>query len=357
VLVRAPLLYESLRCFCLGAFAELSRDVRHLAFAFEERDGLYEYRPLARAFVEERAGGLLLREDARLALAELEREPAAQVYAAANGGLAQSVLLTLLFEVVDRCPTLDWDDGAFDRAYSVFELDLFRERHAYLATAPLVGLSAGGPIELGNGLRVRPAGPDESTLELARMVDELPDAPAEVADAVAAIRLATAGPVAARAIDEQLDGRPYDSRPVLPIAGTRPPGEPTRLDPFRGKLAADLLERLVLCDEDPELGDAIDLWEVALVGAGSPGDALTALLGGLGEGPWAAQMRAAVLLGIEPRDDLDTARRAVIEVLVHGDRAALIESLDEAMLGRRPRPVGYFGKLAAAGPRGASVAA
>lgn len=354
--MRAPLLYETLRCYCLGAFAELSRDLGHLAFAFEERNGLYEYRPLARAFVEERAGGLLLREDARPALAELEREPAAQVYAAANSGLSQSVLLALLLEVVERCPTLDWDDGAFDRAYATFELDLFRDRHAYLAVAPLVGLSAGGPVDLGSGLRVRPGGPDESILELARMVDEIPDAPAEVADAVTAVRLATAGPVAAREIAEQLDGRPYDTRPVLPLAGTRPPGEPTRLDPFRGKLAADLLDRLVLCDDDPELGDAIDLWELALVGAGSPGDALTALLGRT-DGPWAAQMRAALLLGIEPRDDLDTARRAVIEVLIHGDRAALIEALDEAMLGRRPRPVGYFGRLAAAGPSGASVAA
>jgi hypothetical protein len=34
-----------------------------------------------------------------------------------------------------------------------------------------------------------------------------------------------------------------------------------------------------------------------------------------------------------------------------------VEALDEALLGLRPRPTGYFARLASAGPSGASVAA
>ena len=65
--------------------------------------------------------------------------------------------------------------------------------------------------------------------------EDVPDAPAEIADAVSAIRLATAAPLAAGPVlFETLDGRPYGIRPVLPIAATQPPGEPTRLDEFRG---------------------------------------------------------------------------------------------------------------------------
>ena len=61
--------------------------------------------------------------------------------------------------------------------------------------------------------------------------EEPPDAPAEIADGVSAIRLATAAPLSAGPVlFETLDGRPFGIRPVLPIAATQPPGEPTRLD-------------------------------------------------------------------------------------------------------------------------------
>ena len=94
---------------------------------------------------------------------------------------------------------------------------------------------------------------------------EPPDAPGELADAVTALRLATAGPIAAGpVIFERLDWRPYGIRPVMPIAATRPNGEPTRLDEFRGKLAADLRERLPVADEDQQLGEALDRWELSL---------------------------------------------------------------------------------------------
>jgi hypothetical protein len=143
-----------------------------------------------------------------------------------------------------------------------------------------------------------------------------------------------------------------------------PGGEPTRLDPFRGGLARDLLERLALCDDDPDLGEALDRWELSLF-QGEPfrseqlRESLTALLGGT-DGLWAAGLRAGLLLRLKSRldePDTDTVRRAIVEVLLHGDRASMVDWLDDAALGLRPGPVGYFAKLAASGPRGATVAA
>ena len=82
-------------------------------------------------------------------------------------------------------------------------------------------------------------------------------------------------------------------------------------------------------------------------------DALTALLGA-GDGAWAAAMRAAVLLGEKTKDRvelleelraervgraaLEATRRALVEVLLHGNRAELVRTLDETLLGARPRP-------------------
>jgi hypothetical protein len=82
-------------------------------------------------------------------------------------------------------------------------------------------------------------------------------------------------------------------------------------------------------------------------------EALACLLGGE-SGAWAAAMRAAVLLAEKtaersdlvaglreerlPREARDVVRRALVEVLLHGDRAALVEALDETLLGLRPRP-------------------
>ena len=61
--VRAPQLQLALRSFTLGAFAFLLRELddgAELPVAFVEHEhaggpALYEYRPLVRAFVEERA--------------------------------------------------------------------------------------------------------------------------------------------------------------------------------------------------------------------------------------------------------------------------------------------------------------
>jgi len=404
--VRSPALYRVLRAFCLGAFRFLAQEVEQgaeIPFAFEEhgsrgRPALYEYRPLVGSYVDARGPKLAKREDAAIALDELRREPAAAIFARAHAGarpsedeaLFRSVLLPLLVATADACGGFDWDDGAFDRAYAELERSLFGSGHAYAAVAPLVGLSAGAQVELGDGVRVRAAATGElaahwpeaqgllppdfgrevdrlCVLELDRALergaDEPPDAPGELADAVTALRLATAGAVAAGPVlFERLDWRPYGIRPVLPIAATAPTGQPTRLDPVRGGLARMILERLALADADPELGEALDRWELSLFQA-EPfrseqlREALAALLGG-GDGLWAAALRAAVLLGETARERAglldrlrsllygdaageqaeDAVRRSLVEVLRHGDRASLLAALDESMLGLRPRP-------------------
>ena len=71
--MRSPLLYDTLRRFCLGAFALFHQDLdggADLPFAFEEhgsygRPTLYEYRPLVRGFVEARTDRLFERRDVR----------------------------------------------------------------------------------------------------------------------------------------------------------------------------------------------------------------------------------------------------------------------------------------------------
>jgi len=82
-------------------------------------------------------------------------------------------------------------------------------------------------------------------------------------------------------------------------------------------------------------------------------EALACLLGGEG-GTWAASLRAAVLLaekGTERgevleslraerlgHDARDAVRRVLVEALLHGSRAELVSSVDETLIGLRPRP-------------------
>ncbi len=409
--VRAPHLYESLRCFCLGAFKALGAELdagAELPFAFEEhasRGGpaLYEYRPLARSFVEERAELLRRLPDTRAALADLKREPSAAIFARAHAGagptedeaLFRTVLLPMAALAGERCGGFDWHDDAFERAYVELERSLFGTRRAYAAVAPLVGLSTGAQIELGDGIRVRVAATGEVSqhwpeaqgllperfgreidrlcvLELGRELPagepEPPDAPGELADAVSALRLVTAGAIAAGpVIFERLDWRPIAIRPVLPIAATAPLGEPTRLDKFRGKVAAEIRRRLPAADDDRQLAEALDRWELSLFQDGQfrteqVRESLTALLGE-SDGPWAAGLRAATLLAESPKERTelferlrdfgsdeaaDALRRALVETLMHGSRSALVASLDEAILGLAPRPAGYLAARAVA---------
>ena len=393
---RSPHLHHALRAFTLGAFAYLLRELDDagdsLPFAFEEhvgRDGpaLYEYRPLVRDFIGVRAARLRGRDDALIALEELGREPAAGIYARAHAGrepseddaLFRTVLVDLLIRVAEACGGFDWDDESFDREYAELERSLFGERRSYTAVAPLVGIATGVQRELGAELRVRAASDGElarhwpeargllptgfgrepdryCVVELRASLgsgEDVPDAPAEIADAVSAIRLATAAPLAAGPVlFETLDGRPFGIRPVLPIAATQPPGEPSRLDEFRAPLAAELRARLGLADADTHLAEALDRWELSLF-QHEPfrSEQLRAALDALLGGTWA--LRAAVLLEDDPerREALHrdlamladgeeatssasaAVRRALVEVLRDGDRIGLVARLDRSLLG------------------------
>ncbi len=76
---------------------------------------------------------------------------------------------------------------------------------------------------------------------------------------------------------------------------------------------------------------------------------LDALFGN-GDGVWAAKLRVAMLLGEKPRGRAellanvppDAVRRALIETVLHGNRRDLVATLDEAILGVRPRPAQHF---------------
>src|SRR5438270_778730 len=165
--MRAPHLYDTLRRFCLGAFAVFTRELEDgaaLPFAFEEhgsygRPTLYEYRPLVRGFVEARAERLFTRVDVQDAVGDLLREPAARIFAHAHEGetrdearaVYRSVLVPLLVRTAEGCGGFDWDDSAFNRAYEELEGSLYGEGHTYGAVAPLIGLSVGTQIELGDG--------------------------------------------------------------------------------------------------------------------------------------------------------------------------------------------------------------
>ncbi|MDQ4082003.1 MAG: hypothetical protein M3123_03835 [Actinomycetota bacterium] len=402
---RSPNLFLALRAFCLGAFFELGRELEsgaQVPVALDEhaapnRPTLYEFRPLLGVFIEERAARLAQREDARDALAALKDEPAVGIYARAHVGeragedeaLKGSVLVPLLVRTAEACGGFDWSDDAFEVAYAELERSLFGARRAYAAVAPLVGLSAGGSVELGRGLRVRVAADGELASswsearrllprDFGREVDRtlvlefeadldgraclVPDAPAEIGRAVTALRLATSGAIGAGPVlFERLDWRPYGVRPVPPLAAQLPPGEPTRLDPFRAPLVAKLVERLAE-PVDSELLEALDRWELALFHHGSVRsdelrEALETLLG-CDEGAWAAAMRAAVLLGESGREREgllsalralvdgdgpgaraeDAVRRSLVETLLHGSRMGLVATLDEVLLGVRPRP-------------------
>jgi hypothetical protein len=398
VLIRAPHLYPLLRGFVLGAFVVLGRELEEggkLPFAFEEHvqrrgPSLYELRPLVRVFIEEREPVLRTRADAFLALEELRREPAAAIFANAHAGpgateddaLFRTVLLGLLMSTAEACGGFDWDDGSFERAYAELESSLFSDRRRYAAIAPLVGISAAKPFDLAPGLRLRSAVSGELSahwpesrgllppgfakeperclvLALERELDageEPPDASAEIADAVSALRLTTGAALAAGPVlFELLDGRPFGIRPVLPIAATIPPGEASRLDSFRAPITTEVLAALAEADGDPELAEALDRWELSLF-QNEPfrseqlRGAAQALLGET----W--PLRSAVLLAEtgEERENLheelaaveggeeatrvavDGLRRLLVAVLRSHDRDQLVRSLDRRLLGLEP---------------------
>ena len=137
-----------------------------------------------------------------------------------------------------------------------------------------------------------------------------------------------------------------DERPPHGVLGSR-----------RCLLTCELLSRLSLADGDAPLAEALDRWELSLF-QNEPfrSEQLRGALAGLLGDTW--ELRAAVLLG-DASDERraihaslralasgkqaseraeDAVRRSLVETLRHGDRPALVRSLDDVLLGLRSAP-------------------
>src|SRR5205823_2627814 len=159
----------------------------------------------------------------------------------------------------------------FDAAYADLERSLFGTARTYVALAPVIGLSSGSEAELGADIRLRP---------------------------VVAGEISQLWPEAQGLMPPEF-GRDVDRMLVLEL---------------HRELAAELRGRLVLADEDRELGESLDRWELSLFSeepfrSAQVREALACLLGGEGGG-WAASLRAAVLLA-----EKGTEREEVLAVL------------------------------------------
>ena len=343
-----------------------------------------------RTFVESRANALAKRDDARIALDELLREPAAAIFARAHAGpkpteeqaLFRTVLLSLLISTAEACGGFDWDDRAFERAYAELERSLFGGARAYAAVAPLVGLSVVTQVELGGGIRLRAAATGELAHHWPEAQGLLPAGFGREVDRYCVLELergsrarrgAARRPGRARRRrlrDPARDRRSGRRRPgalrAARLAAVRDPAgaadrrdaaagraDAARLLPRRGRRAS-VLARLALADADAPLAEALDRWELSLF-QNEPfrSEQLRGALAGLLGETW--ELRAAVLLGdaSEERRAIHASlrslaageqaseraeaavRRSLVETLRHGDRATLVRSLDDALLGLR----------------------
>ena len=399
--MRAPHLYPLLRGFALGSFVLLGRELEEgaeLPFAFEEHverrgPSLYELKPLVRAFIEAREHELGAREDARLAVEELRREPAAAIFARAHAGTRASedeaLFRTVLLGLVDldcrelrrlrlgrrgvrepRTPSSSArSSGTGDGTSRSRRSSASRSRSAsswhrasssgrswpasWRRTGPSPAVSCPRTSD-----DCRTARSSSNCAASSTGPSRRPEAAEEIADATSALRLTTMAAVAAGPVMfETLDGRPFGIQPVLPIAATQPPGESSRLDAFRAPIAVDVLAALGQADGDPELAEALDRWELSLFQS-EPfrSEQVRAALHSLLGESW--PMRACVLLAEDARsrEELyaeltalslgeaatpaatDAARRAVVAVLRSRDRDRLALDLDRELLGLEPRP-------------------
>ena len=269
--VRAPHLYDALRAFCLAAFAQLGPEVeqgQEIPFvARASATGFYEYRPLV---ARPRPGARATRSRSSRTRGSRSTSCAASrrraIFARAHAGASRGA------------GALPGDPAAAARPAPPRPAAASTGRTApssgstpsssarcsgrtarTRAVAPLVGLSVGAPVELGRGIRVsrddrrrdlralaggaraaaaalrRGAGahlrPRARARAARRGGRRRPTRPAELADAVTALRLATGAPVAAGpVVFERLDWHPFGVRPLLGIAATEPA---RRADPAR----------------------------------------------------------------------------------------------------------------------------
>jgi hypothetical protein len=272
--VLRPELRRPLEHFVQASFGVLAADVasgQEVSFALGGGGGadgprLYDYRPLYRAFIEERADRLLDLADGRAAIAALELDPGVLTYAEAHApsarrpseALRRAVLVPLLVGVAERCDGFDFDGDAFDAVYGAVERGVTARETRVSAFTPLSGLFLSNPpADLGGGVTLRRASlgeigarwPESSGLVpegFGREPDELlyleldvrvekgerhRDATALAGHAVTALRLATGARVAAGPLlFEAVDGAHRSVRAMPPLAAALPYGDMVRLD-------------------------------------------------------------------------------------------------------------------------------
>ena len=355
--MRSPHLHDTLRRFCLGAFAVFERELENgadLPFAFEEHGSLRPADalrvPAARARLRRGAGRAALRaaSTSRTRVADLQREPAARdLRACARGQTCETSGARSTAASSCRCSSAPpraaaASTGTTARSRAHTRSSRTRCSATGTRTAPSrrwsaspsarrsssATASASAPRPPASSRRCGPkrqascrgtsaASPtgsacSSSSARCPSGAAEAPDAPGELADAVTAIRLATAAPVAAGPVlFERLDWRPYGIRPVLPIAATaaarradaaRPVprlggGRPARAPRRRGRRPRSSATRSTAGSSRSS--------SPSRSAASSCAHALEAALGE-DDGAWAAAMRGAALLGATA----DGARRA-----------------------------------------------
>ena len=238
---------------------------------------LYEYRPLVRVVRRGAApSGCGALDDARLALDELGREPAAAIFARAHAGgeptsdeaLLRTIVLAAARRRAEACGGFDWDDEAFDRAYAELERSLFGDApHLRGRRAARRALARRAGRARRTGLRVRVAAAGELAAHWPEANGLLPAGFGREPDRLCVLELerdaaARTSRAARRAGRARRRGqraaardrgagrrRPGAVRAARLAAARRSarccrsprpsrPGEPTRLDSFRARLAA-----------------------------------------------------------------------------------------------------------------------
>ena len=208
--------------------------------------GLYEYRPLLRGAVSESRRRPSRRPSGRAARARRAEaraggrgcaRGAADGPAAEPDALSRGIVCRCCASTAEACRDRLGGRGVQPGLRRARTLALGTGRR-YAATAPLLGLSVGGTIELARGIRVersrrRGAGRERLARVRARAPGGRADPPRRpwaVADAITALRLATGAAVAAgHSSPSGSERHPLEPRPMLGIAATRPGGEPSRL--------------------------------------------------------------------------------------------------------------------------------
>ena len=219
------------------------------------------------------------------------------------------------------CGGFDWSDEAFERAYGRLEASLYGTQRAYGAVAPVVGLSTGEAHDLGGGLRIRQVASGELAAHWPQARDQAagrvrtrtrPLCVLELEQAMAAGgRAGRAGRVRRCDHGSQARNRRAGRRRASPLRAPglaplrHPPGLADRGHRALGRACSDRFshrptgeearERLLLTDEDRDLGEALDRWELSLYQSDPFASeqlrgSLTGALGA-GEGLFAASLR------------------------------------------------------------------